>query len=69
LVFLGFVISIPIAWYLMNQWLHKFAYKISVDLGIFALAGAASILIALATVSWQSIRAARANPVDSLRNE
>jgi putative ABC transport system permease protein len=69
LVILGFVIAIPIAWYGMNQWLADFAYRIEIGPGIFALAGGAALVIALLTVSWQSIKAAVANPVDSLRNE
>ena len=62
LVVIGFVIAVPIAYYTMNQWLADFAY-------IFLLAGATALVIALATVSWQSVRAALANPVDSLRSE
>jgi putative ABC transport system permease protein len=69
LVALGFVIAVPIAWYAMNQWLADFAYKIEIGPAIFFLAGGLALLISLATVSWQSIRAALANPVDSLRSE
>jgi putative ABC transport system permease protein len=69
LVLIGFVIAIPIAWYAMNRWLADFAYKIDIGPGIFVLAGAASLLIALLTVSWQSIKAAVANPVESLKSE
>jgi len=69
LVLLGFVIAIPIAWYAMNRWLADFAYRIEIGAGVFLLAGTAAVLIALATVSWQSVRAALANPVESLRTE
>jgi len=69
LVFIGFVIATPITWYLTNQWLQNFADRIEIGAGVFLLAGSAAILIALATVSWQSIKAAIANPVDCLRNE
>ncbi|MBO6585360.1 MAG: ABC transporter permease [Gracilimonas sp.] len=69
LVLTGFAIAIPIAWYAMNQWLADFAYRIEIGPGIFALAGGAALIIALLTVSWQSIKAAVANPVDSLRSE
>jgi putative ABC transport system permease protein len=69
LVALGFIIAVPIAWYAMNRWLQDFAYKIEIGPGIFLLAGGLALLIALATISWQSIRAALANPVDSLRSE
>jgi len=69
LVLLGFVISVPIAWYFMNRWLQDFAYRIDMGAGIFLAAGMGAVLIALATISWQSIRAATANPVESLRSE
>jgi len=68
LVVLGFVIAIPIAWYTMNQWLADFAYRIEIGAGNFILAGAAALLIAMITVSWQAIKAAVSNPVDSLRS-
>ena len=69
LVILGFIIAIPIAWYSMNQWLADFAYRIEISPGIFALAGISALLIALLTVSWQSIKAALSNPVESLKSE
>lgn len=69
LVILGFVLAIPIAWYAMNQWLADFAYRIEIGPGIFVLAGTVSLVIAFLTVSWQSIKAALANPVDSLKSE
>jgi putative ABC transport system permease protein len=69
MVSLGFIIAVPIAWYAMNRWLADFAYKIEIGPGIFLLAGGLALLIALATVSWQSIRAALVNPVESLRSD
>lgn len=69
LVIIGFVIATPVAWYVMNQWLADFAYRIDLGAGIFLGAGGIAVFIALATISWQSIRAALANPVDSLRSE
>lgn len=69
LVITGFALAVPIAWYAMNQWLANFAYRIEIGAGIFAIAGLAALLIALLTVSWQSIKAAIANPVESLRSE
>ncbi|HKK88125.1 MAG TPA: FtsX-like permease family protein, partial [Saprospiraceae bacterium] len=69
LVILGFMFAIPISWYAMNQWLADFAYRIEIGPGIFALAGGTALVIALLTVSWQSIKAALANPVESLRSE
>ena len=69
LVFIGFVIATPVTWYLATQWLENFSDRIKIGPGVFLLAGLAAVLIALATVSWQSIKAAVANPVDSLKNE
>lgn len=69
LVLLGFVIAIPIAYYAMNQWLADFAYRIDIGVGIFAMAGLGAVMVALLTVSWQSLRAATANPADALRSE
>ncbi len=69
LVLLGFLIAVPVAWYAMNQWLQNFAYRIEIGPGIFVIAGSAALLIALATVSWQSVKAALMNPVNSLRSE
>jgi putative ABC transport system permease protein len=69
LVVSGFIIAVPIAWYAVNQWLSEFAYIIEIGPGIFIFAGATALMIALLTVSWQSVKAAVANPVDSLRSE
>lgn len=69
LVSAGFIIAVPIAWFLMNEWLTSFAYRIEIGPGIFALAGGTALLIAIFTVSWQSIKAALINPVKSLRSE
>ncbi len=69
LVLLALLIAIPLAWYAMSGWLEDFAYRIDMDWWMFALAGLVALLIALFTVSFQSIKAALANPVKSLRNE
>jgi putative ABC transport system permease protein len=69
LVFLSIVIASPLAWWAMNQWLKDFAYRISIDWWVFALAGGVAIVIALLTVSFQSVKAATTNPVKSLRSE
>jgi putative ABC transport system permease protein len=53
----------------MNQWLQNFAYRIEMSWWMFALAGSLALVIALLTVSWQAVRAAIANPVESLRYE
>lgn len=69
LVLLSVLISTPIAWYIMNLWLEDFAYRTEIGAGVFLLAGCAALLIALLTISFQSIKSALANPVDSLRSE
>lgn len=69
LVFIALLIAIPIAWYGMQQWLQDFAYRIEISGWVFVAAGLAAILIAVLSVSFQSIRAALANPVESLRAE
>ena len=63
------LIAFPIAWWAMNKWLENFAYRISVYWWIMALAGIIALIIAFVTVSFQSFKAAAANPVDSLRSE
>jgi len=69
LVILSAVIATPIAWVAMSDWLQNFAYRINMNGWIFLAAGLIAILIALATVSYQAVRAALANPVTSLRTE
>ena len=63
------VIAFPVAYYLMNKWLEDFAYRIEITWWVFALSGGIALAIALATVSFQAIKAATANPVESLRYE
>src|SRR5665213_2661546 len=69
LVVISTIIAIPVAWFVMNKWLQNFAYRIDVKWWMFLLSGCVAILIALLTVSFQSIKAAVANPVESLRSE
>jgi len=69
LVLLALLVASPIAWYLMTQWLHGFAYHIRMQIWTFIYAGAAAVCIALMTVGYQSIRAAMANPVKNLKTE
>ncbi|WP_028298185.1 ABC transporter permease [Olivibacter sitiensis] len=69
LVFLAVLIATPLAWWAMNKWLEDFAYKVEIQWWMFALAGLAAVAIALLTVSAQAIKAAMANPVESLRDE
>ena len=68
-VFIGILIATPLAWYFMDNWLQDFAYRIDIHWWVFALAGLAALLVAFATVSFQSVKAALANPIKSLRNE
>ena len=69
LIIIAFLIAAPLAWYYMNGWLQGFAYKASLQWWIFLLAGVVAVSIALLTVSYQSIKAAISNPVNSLRAE
>ena len=69
LVVAAIVIGSPIAWWAMDQWLQNFVYRINISWWIFLAAGSAVILISLLTISLQSVKAAMANPVKSLRRE
>ncbi|MDP4284190.1 MAG: ABC transporter permease [Bacteroidota bacterium] len=69
LVIISIVIAVPVAWWAMNKWLEGFAYRINISWWVFVLAGVLALMIALATVSFQAIKAAVANPVKSLRTE
>jgi len=69
LVILSTIISMPVTYYLMQRWLGNFAYKVNIEFWVFLLAGFVCLLITLLTVSIQTIRAARKNPVDVLRYE
>jgi len=69
LILVAACIAFPVAWWGMNKWLEDFAYRISVGWEVFVLAGVAMTMIALITVSFQAIKAAVANPVESLRTE
>jgi putative ABC transport system permease protein len=68
-VFFSLLVAIPASWLVMNKWLEDFAYRIHLEWWMFALAGIISLIIALATLSIQAIKAAIANPVKSLRSE
>jgi putative ABC transport system permease protein len=69
LVLFAFVIAVPLAYYAMTKWLEGFAYKVSIGWVVFALAGSAALGIALITISFESIKSAMGNPIDSLRSE
>lgn len=69
LVLIALLIAIPISWYVVDQWIQDFAYRIAIDWWVFGVAGLLAILIALATVSSQAFKAALMNPVKSLKSE
>ena len=69
LVIISLIIAAPVAWYVMNTWLQGFTYRVDIEWWIFVAAGLVSILISLITVSYQSLKAAIANPIKSLRTE
>jgi len=69
LVVIAFFIAAPIAWWAMHNWLQSYPYRVPIQWWVFAMAGILSMGIALATVSWQAIRAALTNPARSLRSE
>ena len=63
------IVAWPVAYYFLSKWLHGFAYRIDLGYWVFILSGIIALIIALASVSYQSIKAALANPVESLRYE
>ena len=69
LVIIANVFAWPAAFFVMNNWLDNFAYRVDLGWATFILAGAIAMAIALLTVSYQAVRAATANPVESLRTE
>ncbi|MBT1712161.1 ABC transporter permease [Fulvivirgaceae bacterium PWU5] len=69
LVLLAFILAVPIAWYATDRWLESFQYKAPVHVGMFLASGAFLLAVAMVTLSFQTIRAAHGNPVDSLRSE
>lgn len=69
LILLSILLAIPAAWWIMNNWLHDFAYRVDLSWWVFGLSGLAALLIALVTVSFQALKAAMTNPVKSLRAE
>lgn len=69
LILIAFAIAAPMAGYAMHQWLEDYAYRVELSAGVFFIAGILALLIAFFAISWQSIKAALANPVESLRDE
>ena len=69
LTIIGFVFSIPVAYYFINAWLEGFAYRINMEWWMFVLAGVLTLVLTLMTVGLKSVKAAFVNPIKSLRNE
>jgi ABC-type antimicrobial peptide transport system permease subunit len=69
LVFIAFVMAIPLAYFMMKEWLATFAYQAPITVGLFAIVMGASLLLTVLTVGSKAIRAAIANPVNSLKDE
>lgn len=69
MVLLALLVAIPLSWWAMGNWLQNFAYRIQIHWWVFAVTGCAAVLIALLTVSFQAVKAATANPVNSLKDE
>jgi hypothetical protein len=69
LVVLAIVLSVPVAWYVMNEWLHGFEYRIAIEWWMLAIAGVGAVAIALLTLIFHATKAAMANPVNSLKSE
>ncbi|QCK14585.1 ABC transporter permease [Mangrovivirga cuniculi] len=69
LVFIAYLIGVPIAWFAMNEWLQDFAYKTDINATYILGALVPAFLIALVTVSYQSVKAALSDPVKALRTE
>jgi len=66
---LASLVGIPFAYFTLLKWLQDFAYRTSIEWWIFAIAAALALLISILTISWYSLKAARKNPVESLRYE
>jgi putative ABC transport system permease protein len=66
---LSCIIAFPIAWFFINNWLQSYQYRVIINWWVFLISGILAIVIALATVSFQAIKAALSNPVRSLRSE
>ena len=69
LIIIAFLVAIPVAWWGMDSWLQGFAYRIDISWWMFIVSGVLAIFIALITVSYQSMRTAMDNPINSLKEE
>ena len=69
LILIGLIIATPLSWFGMNKWLENYAFRVEIEWWMFAIAALIAILIALMTISFQSIRAALANPINALNQD
>ena len=69
LIGIAFLVAAPVAYFVMNNWLQTFAYRVSIGANIFVIAILSSLLIAACTIAYEAVKAAIANPVQSLRTE
>lgn len=69
LVLIAILVATPVAWFAMNKWLEGFAYQVPVHWWVFLISGALAVVVALVTISFQSVKAAMMNPVKSLKSE
>jgi len=69
LVIIAFIAAVPLIMLIMNQWLESFALRISIPLWIYFSSGAIALLVTMITISWQTIKAALAAPVDAIKSE
>jgi putative ABC transport system permease protein len=69
LVLGAFLLSVPITWYMMNEWLSNFEFKINLGIEVFLLAGGIAVIVALSTIAYQAVKTAFLNPADTLRSE
>ena len=69
MVLIGSALALPLAWYAMDRWLQKFVFKISITLDVFVITVIIAISVAFCVILFNTLKAARSNPVNSLRNE
>lgn len=69
LVGLSFILAVPVSWYFMRNWLQDFSYRIEIDPVIFGMTALLTLIIVFLTISWQTLKAAHMNPVESIQSE
>ncbi|MGK7369792.1 MAG: ABC transporter permease, partial [Candidatus Halalkalibacterium sp. M3_1C_030] len=66
---IAFLLAVPVAWYVIQSWLQNFAYRIEIGFTVFIITAAATAVVVLITISWQTLKAAFMNPVESIKTE